>query len=497
MNTLKIYRIFSVLICLNLMLALTVGNVNASPVLQAEMDFNAIDSYVTEQMNNLGIPGMALGIVQSDQIVHLKGFGVADSSGRKITPQTPFYIGSLTKSFTALAVMQLVEAGKIDLDAPVQKYLPWFELADKESSTKITVRNLLNQTTGISTIDGNRFLSSQRGLEETVRGFTIIQPTQPVGTTYQYSNINYSIAGLVVEKISGQSYGDYVSQQIFEPLDMRHSYASRAAALADGLAAGHHYMFGYAFEREYAVPPSGVPEGFLIASVEDMTHYVVTHLNDGRYSDTSILSAQGIAELHAPAIPTGENAHYAMGWVISTADGMPLIQHSGDSGHFHSIAVLMPERGSGFVLLANASGFEQLWQVDAIAGGIFNLLNGKAPAPVSLPINVRFLYWAVMLTPVLMILGMVFSWRRWRDKGAGRILLVTLLYAGFALLWLFVVPLVTESSIWTGNRINHPELAYAVLTSAVLGIGWSVIYTVMNLRRRKMIYDARKIGLKF
>jgi CubicO group peptidase (beta-lactamase class C family) len=263
---------------------------------------------------------------------------------------------------------------------------------------------------------------------------------------------------------------------------MRHSYASPAIALADGLAAGHHYMFGHAFEREYAVPPSGVPEGFLIASVEDMTHYVIAHLSDGRYGDTSILSAQGIAELHAPAIPMGGDQHYAMGWVVGTADGIPLVQHSGDSGNFHSVAVLMPDRGSGFILLANASGFVQLWQVEGIAGGIYNVLNGKTPAPVSLPIHVRFLYWAVMLTPLLMILGIAYSWRYWRSKGVGHILLIVLLYGGVALLWLFLVPQLTESSIWTANRINHPELAYAVLASAVLGIGWSVIYTAMNLR---------------
>jgi len=215
MYTHKGYRIFFALIFLTLMLTLTIGNVNASPTQQAETDFAVIDAYVTEQMNDLGIPGMALGIVQDGQIVHLQGFGVADSTGRAVTPQTPFYIGSLSKSFTALAVMQLVEAGKIDLDAPVQTYLPWFELADKDASARITVRNLLNHTSGISTKDGNRFLASQQGLEETVRGLNIIHLTQPVGTTYQYSGLNYTIAGLIVEQVSGQSYGDYVTQRIF------------------------------------------------------------------------------------------------------------------------------------------------------------------------------------------------------------------------------------------------------------------------------------------
>src|SRR3990172_4762049 len=239
MNTLKVYRLLSTLICLTLALALTIGSVSASPMRQSETDFAAIDAYITEQMNNLGIPGMALGIVQDGQIVHVQGFGVADSSGRAVTPQTPFYIGSVTKSFTALAVMQLVEAGKIDLDAPVQTYLPWFELADAEASARITVRHLLNQTTGISNKDGNRDFASQKGLEESVRGYNSIQLTQPVGATYQYSNLNFNIAGLIVEKVSGQSYADYVTQHIFEPLDMRKSYASRAPALADGLAEGH------------------------------------------------------------------------------------------------------------------------------------------------------------------------------------------------------------------------------------------------------------------
>jgi len=485
MNTLKWNQIFVTLICLTLMLGLAIGNANASPIQHAQTDIAAIDAYVTEQMNNLRIPGMALGIVQDGQIVHLQGFGVADSSGRAVTPQTPFYIGSVTKSFTALAVMQLVEAGKIDLEAPVQKYLPWFELADKEVSANITVRNLLNHTSGISTKDGNRFLASQQGLEETVRGLKTIHITQLVGTTYQYSGLNYTIAGLIVEQVSGQSYGDYVDQHIFGPLDMLHSYTSPTPALADGLSEGHHYMFGHAFKRDYAVPPACVPEGYLIASVEDMTHYMIAQLSDGRYGDLSILSPQGVAEMHAPAISTGSDEYYAMGWGLGTADGKPIIQHAGDTGHFHSIVVLMPDSSSGYILLANASGFEQLGQVDAIASGIFYLLNGKSPSAVSLPVHVRFLYWAVMLTPILMLLGIAYSWRFRHNKGVGRLLLVVLLYGGVALLWLLVVPLVNESALWTGIRVIHPELAYSVITSAVLGFGWSLVFTGISLRMRR------------
>lgn len=484
MNTRSWYRILFVLICLSLVLAPANGNVQAGPALQGETDFAAIDAYVAEQIKELGIPGMALGIVRDGQIAHLQSFGKADSSGQAVTPQTPFYLGSVSKSFTALAVMQLVEAGQIDLDAPVQAYLPWFELADKEASAQITVRNLLNQTSGISTRDGNRFWASRQGLEETVRGFSAIPLAQPVGEIYQYSNINFGTAGLIVEKVSGQPYADYVSEYILEPLDMRHSYASRGPAQADGLAHGHRYVFGRVYEAEWPVLPVYVPSGFLMASAEDMTHYAIAQLNDGQYGDASVLSPQGIAELHAPAAPTNEgDSHYAMGWNVGTWNGIPLVQHNGDDGRNHATVILMPDRDSGIILLANASGFEQILQVDEVAKGVLTMLNGEAPAPVVLPFQLRFLYWAILLAPLTQILGIVFVWRRRKGiKGWGVLLTVVLNLA--VVLFLFAlaqnIPFPLRSLL-----AFYPEVGYGLIVVATLGIGWSVLYTVTNLRQAK------------
>jgi CubicO group peptidase (beta-lactamase class C family) len=134
-------------------------------------DFARIDAYVQAQLDESRMPGLALGIVQGDQVVHLQGFGKADDSGRAVTPQTPFIIGSTSKSFTALAVMQLVEAGKIQLDAPVRQYLPWFRVADTSASAAITIRQLLNQTSGLSTDTGRSLLvgSETDTLEQAVR----------------------------------------------------------------------------------------------------------------------------------------------------------------------------------------------------------------------------------------------------------------------------------------------------------------------------------------
>ena len=237
-----------------------------------------------------------------------------------------------------------------------------------------------------------------------------VQLTNPVGAAYEYSNLNYDIAGWIVEQASGQAYADYVAEHIFEPLDMRHSYAFRAPALADGLADGHRYMFAHAFVAR-AEGRFGLASGGLIASVEDMSHYAMAHLNDGDYGDTSILSPQGMAELHAPAVPMGADQHYGMGWVVGTLDGIPLLWHSGALSNFRTSTLLLPETSDAVILLANATGFEQIFQIDQLSKQVAGMLIGKSPEPVSVPIHMRFLYWTLLLTPFFQVIGIAYDWQ--------------------------------------------------------------------------------------
>src|SRR6266540_4335097 len=236
-----------VLACLALAVCLTAARAGAAPAPspRASPDFAAIDAYVESQMREQRIPGLALGIVQGDQIVHLKGFGVADPSGRAVTPQTPFQIASISKSFTALAVVQLVEAGKVDLDAPVQRYLPWFRVADPDASARITVRHLLTHTSGLRD-QSEEFTSrdaSDGALEKAVRALRTVPSAQPGGQAFQYANINYSVLGLIVQTVAGQSYEDYVQAHVLAPLEMTDSYTSPLEARRHGLATGHRYWF--------------------------------------------------------------------------------------------------------------------------------------------------------------------------------------------------------------------------------------------------------------
>jgi CubicO group peptidase (beta-lactamase class C family) len=315
-----------------------------------EINFKAIDEYMTAKMRSARIPGLALAIVKGDQIVYLKGYGRADPSGRPVTPQTSFIIGSVTKSFTALAVMQLVEAGQVQLDAPVQQYIPWFRVADPQASAQITVRQLLNQTSGLPQLTETQLWNDQDegALERSVRILQTVELNRPVGT-FGYSNANYDTLGLIVQAVSGQSYEEYVRQHIFAPLDMQHSFVSQDEAMQQGMAVGHRWWFGIPVPVTLPYHRAELPAGFIISGAEDMAHFVIAQMNGGRYRDVSVLSPEGIALTQTEPVPHT----YAMGWESVQINGRTLINHDGGYFNFQSSVFFDPEARVGVFVAAN------------------------------------------------------------------------------------------------------------------------------------------------
>jgi CubicO group peptidase (beta-lactamase class C family) len=392
--------------------------------------YDAIDAYIEGQMRRLKMPGVALAIVEGDKIVRLRGFGRSRPGGETPTPQTPFLIGSVTKSVTALAVMQLVESGKVSLDAPVKHYLPWFRVADPEASARITVRHLLNQTSGMSTLAGMICVDdsddSPDATERQARAFSTLKLNRPVGASFQYCNLNYNLLGLVIEAASGQSYAEYVQEHIFTPLDMHHTYTSQVRAKQNGLAMGHRYWFGIPIAaHNIPIPPSSMPAGGLISTSEDMAHYLIAHLNGGRYGEAQIISSASIDELHRDVaeqrVLGASVTAYGMGWFVDKLDGTKLVSHGGNVPDFSAFVGLLPEKKKGVVLLVNADhGFPFILM--EVGEGVAALLAGQQ-AP---PIRLGFLPWmmrASALIPLLQIMGVVTTLRRlrcWRRDPALR-----------------------------------------------------------------------------
>ena len=465
----------------------------------APADFTAIDRYVEQEMQATRLPGLALGIVQGDQVVHLKGFGVADPSGRAVTPQTPFIIGSLSKSFTALAIMQLVEAGKVELDAPVQRYLPFFRVADAEASIRITVRQLLNQTSGLSTVSGLPYLARQdtsdSALEQDVRALQTVELTHPPGQTFQYSNLNYTILGLIIQTVAGESYEQYMQQRILAPLGMRNSYMSPEEAQRHSLATGYEFWFDRPVPTELFYNRAAVPSGWISASVEDMAHYLVAQLNGGHYGGATILSSAGIAVLHRPAAPLGgdpfgfySGSQYGMGWTASQINGVPSVWHNGDTLDFHAHVILVPADNWGIVLLTNGQNDLRPARVEHISAGVMSLLLGRQPPPLDNEVLLAILFVALGAC-VLQVLGIARSvvlLRRWhaqphrRPRGAVGMLVRVGLPLALNLLWalicLVVVPRVFDTPL---SLLPTSDVGLVVVVSGTLALVWGILRAVL------------------
>jgi len=468
----------------------------ASPLQAADPDFAIIDKFVESEMQSQRIPGLALGIVQGDQIVYLKGFGVADPSGRAVTPQTPFIIGSLSKSFTALAIMQLAEEGKVDLDAPVQHYLPWFRVADGTASAEITVRHLLYQTSGLSTKTGRSFQGngdiSDAALEQAVRKLSRAELTEPVGAVHQYSTINYSVLGLIVQTVSGQSYESYIQKHIFDPLQMNHSFASQAEAQPQGLATGYHYAFGIPIAVQLPYNRGILPAGYLIASAEDMSHYLIAQLNNGRYANEALLSPDGIMEMHMPAVPTGvAGTSYGMGWFVGPINGLLAVHHQGETFNFHANMILLPESQTGIVVLINGENSMDLLfgaaRIADISKGVASLLAGQQPPSPAANTSVWVVYGLLIGLIIVQVLGVIRSaqnlQRQRRTNGqvkVGRhIVLPLLLNLVWALVTLVILPKMIFGLPLMILSTGLPDLGYTLLVSGLIALAWGVLRTTL------------------
>jgi CubicO group peptidase (beta-lactamase class C family) len=355
----------------------------ASPT--TAVDVARIDAFVREQVERHGIPGLALALVDGGQIIHLGGYGRADQTGRPVIPQTPFVLASVSKPITALAIMQLVEGGKVNLDAPVQRYLPTFRVADPVASQQITLRHLLNHTSGIPEQGCQNSRFGAETPEQFVAALQTIELDTPPGTRHFYCSGNYNVLGRIIEVVSGQSYGSYIERHVFTPLQMRHSFASEQAARQDGLAQGYWWLFGVPTPMEYPYDVPQAPSGFLIASAEDLAHFLIAQLGGGRFGSTSILSPQGIAAMQAPGVPIAPGAGtYGLGWRTGSLGGVPAVFHTGDHPDAHTLLFIEPQTQRGAVLLLNSQNmFAQFGAFKEIEAGVARLLAGQAPAPLA------------------------------------------------------------------------------------------------------------------
>lgn len=455
--------------------------------------FDEVDDYISAKMEELDIPGAALVIVQGDQIVHLKGFGVADGSGRLVTPQTPFFTGSTGKSFTALAVMQLVEAGKIKLDAPVQTYLPWFRVADVHASEIITVRQLLNMDSGLPQAIGRTQLAntdlSDSAIENNVRALADIELIASPGERYEYSNSNYVTLGMIIQAVTGQSYETYIEEHIFQPLDMQNSFASQTEAEQNGLAEGYQKWFGIPVASpNLPFVRSSLPAGYLNMSAEDLGHYLIAQLNNGSYQGVSVLSPAGIAALHHPDIQMpGSTDYYAMGWEVQHFQDVEVIRHNGEVPGYTADMFLVPQKNLAIAMVMNTYSPMLGIRVSRLPSSVLRMLLGQEIVPGNEFVFMRIIYAVVMLIPLLHIIAVLTTLRRtrfWRKSMRQPTRMQIARSIALPLIWnaaIAYVLLVTLPSTFGANIptmiLFQPDVGWVAAISGIFAIVWGLSRT--------------------
>ena len=503
MNTkLRIIAMIAIVLMLAVILLPVVRPAQASADLGRQTQtpsYDALDAYIEGQMKALNVPGASLVVVEGDQIVHTKGFGTTGPGGSTPTPQTPFFIGSLTKSFTSLAVMQLVEEGKVDLDAPIQQYLPWFTLADADAASRITVRQLMIQTSGISQIPGMiglaNFDDSADEGERQVRGLSDSIPSHQPGETWEYSNVNFNLLGLIVETVSGESYSEYVQNHIFTPLDMQHSYTSKEEAQQDGLITGNQQWFGFPVAvPDQRVPVASLPSGQLIASAEDMAHYLIAQLNQGEMQGVSVLSGEGMDLMHQPAasVSLGDGAmgYYGMGWFVNEIKGQNIVYHYGEVPDFFAYMALLPDQDRAIVLLFNTN--EQLYTYALLSASEAAALSlaGVAPEANNWPVMPWALR-AALLLPVLQVVLIAVSARRLKTKRMAsfrrpvrtRVWVLQLALPILLNLILVAIPVaVMASGLFKFLMLFMGDLLSIFVLMGIIALIWIVVRTTMIVR---------------
>jgi CubicO group peptidase (beta-lactamase class C family) len=340
-----------------------------------------IDGYVQERMSAWGVPGLALAIVEGDQVSLTRGYGLADrDAGRPMTPQTPVAVGSTTKPFTATAVLQLVEAGKVELDAPVTRYLPWFTLDDPRAGS-ITVRHLLSHTSGIPASASLNGRQEPDALERRVRVLEWLKLQSAPGERFEYANDGFNVAGLIVQTVAGTPYEQVIAEEILKPLKLDRSTFDPARGAELGLAQGYVKRKGEIRPQETRLTKAYNPSGMLLTTAEDAGRFLAALASGGTLDGARMLGADSLDTMWTSAAHVADNLEYGLGWYLSQQEGQRAVLHPGELLTMGSMFILLPERKLGVAVLANLDSDGK----DEIAEGVARLLIGLEPVLRTVP----------------------------------------------------------------------------------------------------------------
>lgn len=334
-----------------------------------------IEQFVEQQKKSVEYQG-SLVIVEKGKTVYQKGFGYADLKEKTpVTSNTLFEIGSTTKAFTGMAILQLEKEGMLKRSDNVQKYIPWLKLKYNGEPQKITLNQLLYHTSGIASNSIAQIPESNadNALELNVRTLLNQQLNRKPGSSFEYATINYDVLGLVIEILTKQPYDVYMKKQILEPIGMKDTFVGLHQVQSSEKASG--YKIGFMREQTFTPPiyRGNVPAGYIISNINDIAKWM--NLQFGNASSKKI-NKQLIQESHIPDTsvePFNKDTYYASGWEVMKKNEKQYILHAGENPTYSSYIIMQANEQFGVAILSNMnSSF-----TTAIGQGVMDLWEGK------------------------------------------------------------------------------------------------------------------------
>jgi CubicO group peptidase (beta-lactamase class C family) len=339
-----------------------------------------LEPAMTKAVTQAQLPGLALGVVKDGRLIYAKGFGsrkIGESQG--ISSRSLFHMASVTKTFVAAAIMQLVEQGQIDLDAPLIRYLPQFRLAD-ERYQDITIREMLSHTSGIPDTDDYHWDKPEfddGALDRFVRSLAGKKLDFRPGSKYSYSNSTYEVLGDVIATVSGGTFEDYVRLNILAQLGMTDSTLLLREADPELLTSPHLLEHGkLTVSKVFPYTRAHAPSSALYSNIDDMSRWAMAHLNNGELDGHRILSRQTLDVMWRP-VADAPTSKVGLSWFTKETFGHRLVFDAGRDVGFESLLVLAPDDGFAVIGMTNR-GDDAVSPLNGFVNAAVHILIGRA-----------------------------------------------------------------------------------------------------------------------
>ena len=398
------------------------------PLSLSQAEIEKIEAFVQRQMAIWKIPGISLVIVKGDQTVYQKGFGFSDLEKKEpVTATTLFELGSASKSFTGLAILQLEDKGMLKLTDPVDKYIPWLKMKFQGKEVPVTIGNMLYHTSGLPHYETLSAIPASAGddaLENAVKTLVGKELMFPPGQGYGYTSIGYDVLGLIIREVSGQAYEEYMKKNIFMPLQMNETYLFREEANAKGMAVGYKYCFNKPAAYDAPMYRGNAPAGYVITNAADLAQWLKIQMGT---IEPGGVNKELIEKSHIPN-PELPGSNYGAGWMIFS--NYRMVTHGGLNPNFSSLIAFGAEKiGVGVMTNMGTN------TTTGIGNGIMMILRGMEPRSPRPGMNMHFdgismkIVYILSILVILNLVLLIFSIikiikkkKQFSARGIGRII---------------------------------------------------------------------------